>query len=77
LIFCPNCASYIGWSFSIKNNFLSSSPRLFYALAMKSVTSINDYILPLGSDYDDLPHNSDREMTFDAVDDTDILLVSF
>lgn len=74
LIFCPNCASYIGWSFSVKNDFSSSLPRSFYGLAKNSVTSINDHILPLITEYDDLPHNSDREMIFDAVDDTDILL---
>lgn len=61
----------------MKNDFLSSLPRSFYGLAINAVTSINDHILPIVSLNDDLPENSDREMIFDAVDDTDILLVSF
>ncbi|KAE9543519.1 hypothetical protein AGLY_002319 [Aphis glycines] len=74
LIFCPNCKSFIGWRFLVKNDFLSSSSRSFYGLAVNCVTSIDDHILPLVTVNDVVPHGSDREMIFDAVDDTDILL---
>jgi len=62
-----------------KNDFLlpPSSPRSFYGFHTSTVTSLNDYILPIVSSNEDLPPNSDGEIIFDAIDNTDILLVSF
>ncbi|XP_027844536.1 uncharacterized protein LOC114125192 isoform X1 [Aphis gossypii] len=75
IIFCPNCRSYLGWFFSVKDNLLSSSPRSFYGLSIDSVTSIDDHILPLVSSDDELPleQDSDRGIIFEAINDTDIL----
>ncbi|XP_025203370.1 protein cereblon-like [Melanaphis sacchari] len=75
IIFCPNCTGYLGWSFSIDDNS-SSLPKSFYGLAIQAITSINEYILPLASSYDVTPleENSDAEIIFDAINDTDILM---
>jgi len=45
IILCPNCHSHLGWRYLADDN-TSLVPRLFYGLTMRSITSINDYLVP-------------------------------
>ncbi|CAI6360372.1 unnamed protein product [Macrosiphum euphorbiae] len=41
VILCPNCQSHLGWSYLADEN-LTITPRVFYGLSVRAITSIKD-----------------------------------
>ncbi|XP_060876667.1 protein cereblon-like [Metopolophium dirhodum] len=58
IILCSNCQSHLGWSYLADEN-LTLTPREFYGLSLRAITSIKDYLVP---DRERLEEINDGEM---------------